>query len=155
MYAPICIVLWWGQVTKRVESSHQKWRDWNWRSEGDIMVNGAYFITSGESLELKYEKAYSVEPKSAVIIDQLTVNAGVLGHRSPHLSPSLYFTILFIQPFSFYSLFTFTYNILLLLLCSTYLIGVLYMSSVSYIILYYWARKRKSNQTYPVNVRNK
>ncbi|KAL8094791.1 putative pectate lyase 12 [Apium graveolens] len=73
------------EVTKRVESSHQRWRDWNWRSEGDIMVNGAYFITSGESLELKYEKAYSVEPKSAVIIDQLTVNAGVLGHRRNNL----------------------------------------------------------------------
>lgn len=78
-------------MTKRVETSHEKWRDWNWRSEGDIMVNGAYFIASGESLELKYEKAYSVEPKSAVLIDQLTVNAGVLGHRSTFFFPLSYF----------------------------------------------------------------
>lgn len=95
----VCIYLCYvlvGQVTKRVESSHQKWRDWNWRSEGDIMVNGAYFITSGESLELKYEKAYSVEPKSAVLIDQLTVNAGVLGHRSPRpLSPHTFYHYFF------------------------------------------------------------
>lgn len=69
------------------------------------MVNGAYFITSGESLELKYEKAYSVEPKSAVIIDQLTVNAGVLGHRSLSPLAILYYT--FLQPFFFFSLFYF------------------------------------------------
>lgn len=69
------------------------------------MVNGAYFITSGESLELKYEKAYSVEPKSAVIIDQLTVNAGVLGHRSPtSLSRILYYSF---PPFPFGSFFNF------------------------------------------------
>lgn len=43
------------------------------------MVNGAFFVASGEGLEVKYEKAYSVEPKSAVLIDQLTWHSGVLG----------------------------------------------------------------------------
>ncbi|CAN6580977.1 hypothetical protein ACFX13_033117 [Malus domestica] len=67
------------EVTKRVETAEGKWRDWNWRSEGDIMVNGAFFVASGEGMELKYEKAYSVEPKSAVLIDQLIMHAGALG----------------------------------------------------------------------------
>lgn len=43
------------------------------------MVNGAFFVASGEGVEVKYEKAYSVEPKSAVLIDQLIMHAGVLG----------------------------------------------------------------------------
>ncbi|KAI3472030.1 hypothetical protein Pfo_028718 [Paulownia fortunei] len=73
------------EVTKRVETSEEKWRDWNWRSEGDIMANGAFFVASGQGVEVKYEKAYSVEPKSAAYIDQLTLNAGVLGSRGNNL----------------------------------------------------------------------
>ncbi|KAI3823459.1 hypothetical protein L1987_04895 [Smallanthus sonchifolius] len=73
------------EVTKRVETAHEHWKGWNWRSEGDILMNGAFFVASGEGLELKYEKAYSVEPKSAGLIDQLTMNAGVLGGRSNKL----------------------------------------------------------------------
>lgn len=69
-------------MTKRVDTSEGEWRGWNWRSEGDQLVNGAYFVASGEGVEVKYEKAYSVEPKSAAYIDQLTLNAGVLGSRS-------------------------------------------------------------------------
>lgn len=62
-----------------MDTDHSKWRDWNWRSEGDILVNGAFFVASGEGLEVKYEKAYSVEPKSAAYIDLITWHAGVLG----------------------------------------------------------------------------
>ncbi|RWW29254.1 hypothetical protein GW17_00006243 [Ensete ventricosum] len=46
------------------------------------MVNGAFFVPSGEGLDAKYAKAESVEPKSAALIDQLTLNAGVLGGPS-------------------------------------------------------------------------
>ncbi|XP_041028768.1 probable pectate lyase 12 [Juglans microcarpa x Juglans regia] len=67
------------EVTKRVDTGKGEWSGWNWRSEGDIMVNGAFFVASGEGVEVKYEKAYSVEPKSAVLIDQLIMHAGVLG----------------------------------------------------------------------------
>ncbi|MCI98091.1 pectate lyase 12-like, partial [Trifolium medium] len=44
------------------------------------MINGAFFVTSGESLEVKYEKAFSVEPQSADRIVLLTMNSGVLGN---------------------------------------------------------------------------
>lgn len=73
------------EVTKRVETAEDAWKGWNWRSDGDIMVNGAYFVTSGEGVEVKYEKAYSVEPKSAAFIDQLTMNAGVWGSRGSRM----------------------------------------------------------------------
>lgn len=73
------------EVTKRVDSDEHKWRNWNWRSDGDILVNGAYFVSSGAGVEVKYEKAYSVEPKSASFIDQLTMNAGVFGSRRKNM----------------------------------------------------------------------
>ncbi|XP_058107880.1 probable pectate lyase 5 [Magnolia sinica] len=67
------------EVTKRVDTDEKDWTGWNWRTEGDVMVNGAFFVPSGEGLGATYAKASSVEPKSAALIDQLTMNAGVLG----------------------------------------------------------------------------
>lgn len=43
------------------------------------MVNGAFFVPSGEGLEDIYDKASSTDPKSAALVDKLTQNAGVLG----------------------------------------------------------------------------
>ncbi|KAJ3690035.1 hypothetical protein LUZ61_019199 [Rhynchospora tenuis] len=67
------------EVTKRVDTAEGTWGGWNWRTEGDMMVNGAFFVPSGEGLEAKYAKASSTDPKSAAMIDQLTGNAGVFG----------------------------------------------------------------------------
>ncbi|XVF75619.1 hypothetical protein PTKIN_Ptkin13bG0201300 [Pterospermum kingtungense] len=67
------------EVTKRVDTDEKDWTGWNWRTEGDIMVNGAYFVPSGAGMSAVYSKASSVEPKSAALIQQLTLNAGVFG----------------------------------------------------------------------------
>jgi len=44
-----------------------------------MMVNGAFFVPSGEGLEDIYDKASSTDPKSSALVDVLTQNAGVLG----------------------------------------------------------------------------
>ncbi|KAM6584366.1 hypothetical protein CsatB_011368 [Cannabis sativa] len=67
------------EVTKRVDTNEGDWTGWNWRTEGDMMVNGAFFVPSGGGLSTQYAKASSVEPKSAALIDQLTSTAGVFG----------------------------------------------------------------------------
>lgn len=67
------------EVTKRVDTEDGQWNDWNWRTEGDVMVNGAFFVPSGAGAETKYANAESTDPKSSALIDQLTMNAGVLG----------------------------------------------------------------------------
>ncbi|KAM3282984.1 putative pectate lyase 13 isoform X1 [Capsicum chacoense] len=67
------------EVTKRVDTDEGEWSDWNWRTEGDVMVNGAFFVPSGEGMSNQYAKASSMEPQSGAIIDQLTLNAGVFG----------------------------------------------------------------------------
>lgn len=66
-------------MTKRVDTNEGEWSDWNWRTEGDMMVNGAFFVPSGNGISDEYAKASSVDPQSAVLIDQLTMHAGVLG----------------------------------------------------------------------------
>ncbi|KAJ8445053.1 hypothetical protein Cgig2_022573 [Carnegiea gigantea] len=74
------------EVTKRVETDDKDWADWNWRTEGDIMVNGAFFVPSGQGLSAEYAKAWSIEPKSAQQIDHLTLNAGVFGDPRDSIS---------------------------------------------------------------------
>ncbi|KAK9064073.1 hypothetical protein SSX86_017945 [Deinandra increscens subsp. villosa] len=66
------------EVTKRMEAKEDEWRGWNWRTEGDLMVNGAFFVPSGAEISVQYEKASSVPPMSAYLINQLTMHAGVL-----------------------------------------------------------------------------
>ncbi|XP_008233253.1 PREDICTED: probable pectate lyase 5 [Prunus mume] len=67
------------EVTKRVDTNEGDWSDWNWRTDGDIMVNGAFFVPSGAGMSTQYARASSTEPKSVALIDRLTNNAGVFG----------------------------------------------------------------------------
>lgn len=67
-----------------METDESEWAGWNWRTEGDVMVNGAFFVPSGVGLSTQYAKASSVEPKSAALIDRLTMNAGVFGGPRYH-----------------------------------------------------------------------
>ncbi|PSS28711.1 Pectate lyase [Actinidia chinensis var. chinensis] len=39
------------QVTKRDYATTDEWSKWQWRSEGDLMMNGAFFLESGEPLK--------------------------------------------------------------------------------------------------------
>lgn len=82
-----------------MDTDESEWTSWNWRTDGDIMVNGAFFVPSGIGLSTQYAKASSVDPKNAALIDQLTLNAGVFGdprykHNHPPFSLSLLLTIL-------------------------------------------------------------
>lgn len=62
-----------------MDTEEGDWADWNWRTDGDVMMNGAFFVPSGAGFSTQYSKASSVEPKSAGLVTQLTLNAGVFG----------------------------------------------------------------------------
>lgn len=83
------------QVTKRVDTDEGDWAGWNWRTDGDVMVNGAFFVPSGAGLSTQYAKASSVDPKSAVLVDQLTRGAGVMGGSRYILFINLYYIIIY------------------------------------------------------------
>ncbi|KAJ7950359.1 Pectate lyase [Quillaja saponaria] len=65
------------EVTKRVVTTG-KWRHWNWRSEGDLLLNGAFFTPSGTGAAASYARASSLGAKSSSLVGALTSDAGVL-----------------------------------------------------------------------------
>ncbi|KAE8724537.1 putative pectate lyase 22 [Hibiscus syriacus] len=66
------------EVTKREDASESKWRKWNWRSEGDWMLNGAFFRASGKGTSSSYAKASSLSARPSSLVSELTGAAGVL-----------------------------------------------------------------------------
>lgn len=69
------------QVTKRVDTATSKWKGWNWRSEGDLLLNGAYFTPSGAGASASYSRASSLGAKSSSMVGAITSGAGVLSCR--------------------------------------------------------------------------
>ncbi|CAM8907330.1 unnamed protein product [Rhodiola kirilowii] len=69
------------EVTKRLDTSKSKWKSWNWRSQGDLMLNGAYFTPSGTNSSKSYAKASSLSAKPATMVSFITSGAGALPCR--------------------------------------------------------------------------
>ncbi|XP_028796886.1 probable pectate lyase 5 [Neltuma alba] len=66
------------EVTKRENSPESEWKNWNWRSSGDLMVNGAFFTPSGKEASSSYARASSLSAKSSSLVSSITVSAGAL-----------------------------------------------------------------------------
>ncbi|KDP45476.1 hypothetical protein JCGZ_09725 [Jatropha curcas] len=67
------------EVTKRDYAPMSEWKKWNWRSEGDLMVNGAFFVESGEpALHLRPSKKFMIKAKHGRFATQMTRFAGAL-----------------------------------------------------------------------------
>lgn len=69
-------------VTMRMDTAESKWETWDWRSEGDLFVNGAFFVPSGAGASSNYQKAATVGPKSSALVGILTANAGALSCKA-------------------------------------------------------------------------
>ncbi|KAL8170168.1 hypothetical protein V2J09_021972 [Rumex salicifolius] len=67
------------EVTKRMDSD--SWKTWNWRSQGDLFLNGAFFTSSGSGAEAGYTKASSLAAKPSSSVAHLTSGAGALQCR--------------------------------------------------------------------------
>ncbi|XP_077243760.1 putative pectate lyase 5 isoform X2 [Tasmannia lanceolata] len=72
------------EVTKRMVEGRDgtNWRNWNWKSEGDLFLNGAYFIQSGIQSPETYEKPLNIKAMPASMVPTLTADAGALSCRS-------------------------------------------------------------------------
>ncbi|KAK2360709.1 Pectin lyase superfamily protein [Trifolium repens] len=69
------------EVTKRVDTGEGVWKGWNWRSEGDLLLNGAFFTPSGAGAGASYARASSLGAKSSSLVGTLTSGSGVLNCR--------------------------------------------------------------------------
>lgn len=73
------------QVTKRERSAESEWANWQWRSEGDRFINGAYFTESGPKIKhtispLKLKNMIKFKPGSYA--GRLTRYSGALNCRA-------------------------------------------------------------------------
>ncbi|XP_022768291.1 pectate lyase-like [Durio zibethinus] len=65
------------EVTKREYSPESEWKSWNWRSENDLMMNGAFFVQSGRPI--KGVNRYDViKAKPGTFVTRLTRFSGAL-----------------------------------------------------------------------------
>ncbi|KAK9113565.1 hypothetical protein Syun_020362 [Stephania yunnanensis] len=69
------------EVTKHEDSPESEWKHWNWRSEGDLMLNGAFFVASGAGASGSYAKATSLGARPSSLVGSITVMAGALNCR--------------------------------------------------------------------------
>ncbi|KAK4358309.1 hypothetical protein RND71_023919 [Anisodus tanguticus] len=66
------------EVTKHEDAAENEWKNWNWRSEGDLMLNGAYFTRSGAGSSSSYAKASSLSARPSTLVNSITMSAGAL-----------------------------------------------------------------------------
>ncbi|XP_043705067.1 probable pectate lyase 7 [Telopea speciosissima] len=67
------------QVTHRDYATEDVWKNWDWRSEGDLMENGAFFVQSGSPLKKEsFSSEDMISPKPATSVPELTRFAGAL-----------------------------------------------------------------------------
>lgn len=66
------------EVTKHEDAPESEWKNWNWRSEGDLMLNGAFFTISGAGASSSYAKASSLSARPSTLVNSITMNAGAL-----------------------------------------------------------------------------
>ncbi|CAA2988832.1 pectate lyase-like [Olea europaea subsp. europaea] len=70
------------EVTKHEDAPESEWSHWNWRSEGDLMLNGAYFVQSGAGASSStYARASSLGARPSSLVGSITTNAGALSCR--------------------------------------------------------------------------
>ncbi|GMY30956.1 putative pectate lyase 21 [Fagus crenata] len=66
------------EVTKRENSESSEWQSWNWRSDEDLMLNGAFFTPSGQETPASYIRATSMVARPASHLINTPPSAGVL-----------------------------------------------------------------------------
>lgn len=67
------------QVTKREYTLESEWKNWLWRSEGDVMMNGAFFVPSGNpKAAIPFSSADVISAKPGTFVKRLTRFSGAL-----------------------------------------------------------------------------
>ncbi|KAL9375216.1 hypothetical protein Peur_032095 [Populus x canadensis] len=64
-------------VTKRDYAVESVWKSWNWRSEGDLMLNGAFFVQSGNAIKTMNKQGV-INAKPGRHVSMLTRFSGAL-----------------------------------------------------------------------------
>ncbi|CAM8914542.1 unnamed protein product [Rhodiola kirilowii] len=74
------------EVTKHEDAPESEWKHWNWRSDGDLLLNGSFFTKSGAGASSSYAKASSLGARPSSLVSSLTGGAGVLSCKKSLLT---------------------------------------------------------------------
>ncbi|XP_059452251.1 pectate lyase-like [Corylus avellana] len=67
------------EVTKRDYAGEEVWKSWTWRSKGDLMMNGAFFVESGNpSKSRPFGRRDMIKAKPGTFVTRLTRFSGSL-----------------------------------------------------------------------------
>jgi len=67
------------EVTKRDYASESEWSSWTWRSDGDLMMNGAFFVQSGTEFDKKpFSRLDVIKSRPGTYVKRLTRFSGTL-----------------------------------------------------------------------------
>ncbi|KAM3706646.1 hypothetical protein ACB098_03G165100 [Castanea mollissima] len=70
------------EVTKRDYAAQGVWQNWIWRSQGDLMMNGAFFVQSGAPLKTHgFSKKQLIKSKPGTYVRRLTRFSGTVSCR--------------------------------------------------------------------------
>lgn len=64
-------------MTKRDYAPENVWKTWDWRSQDDLMMDGAYFIESGNPI-MNLPKLNAIRWKPGTYVSKLTRFSGAL-----------------------------------------------------------------------------
>ncbi|KAL9313613.1 hypothetical protein ACSQ67_019066 [Phaseolus vulgaris] len=66
------------EITHRVDAEPEVWKNWQWQSDMDLLMNGATFNTSGSPITTQYKKGLLMKPRDGTHVSRLTRHAGAL-----------------------------------------------------------------------------
>ncbi|CAD6342060.1 unnamed protein product [Miscanthus lutarioriparius] len=69
------------EVTKREYTPYSQYKDWVWKSQDDLFLNGAFFNQSGGQNELPFDRLDLIQAKGGQYAESLTRYAGALNCR--------------------------------------------------------------------------
>ncbi|AQK80371.1 Pectate lyase precursor [Zea mays] len=69
------------EVTKREYTQYSEYKNWVWKSQDDLFLNGAFFNQSGGQNERKYDRLDLIQAKGGQYAESLTRYAGALNCR--------------------------------------------------------------------------
>ncbi|WOL07888.1 hypothetical protein Cni_G16638 [Canna indica] len=72
------------EVTHRIDVPESVWKNWNWRSEGDLFKDGAFFVEFGAKFHVDFSKYDFIKAKAGSFVGRLTRFLGSLNcKRNP------------------------------------------------------------------------
>ncbi|WVZ13945.1 hypothetical protein V8G54_011511 [Vigna mungo] len=66
------------EITHRDYATPDVWKNWQWQSDMDLLMNGATFNTSGAPIKMTHKKGLIMKPRDGSHVSRLTRHAGAL-----------------------------------------------------------------------------